>query len=197
MALIQDDDVVKKIATAGADPPLGHTILPGASNRGANRADAQTLSGLQHLTMESVLAIKDQIFWRRIVWEGLTKLLRYPSGRRMASHVAVEDASPVMSNHEEAIQNTESERRHCEEIHRCNRLTMVAQERSPTLGWLGIFRSLPHPPKHGTFRNVEAQHPELAMNPRRAPGAVLGDHAEDMFSQCLARRLPSNYGMFP
>ena len=59
MALIKNDDVVKKIATAGAYPPLGHTILPGASNRGANREDAQTLYGLQHLTMESVLAIKD------------------------------------------------------------------------------------------------------------------------------------------
>ena len=59
MALIQDDDVIKKIAAAGADPPLGHTILPGASNRGANRKDAKTLGSLQYFTMESVLAIKD------------------------------------------------------------------------------------------------------------------------------------------
>jgi hypothetical protein len=34
------------------------------------------------------------------------------------------------------------------------------------------------------------------MNPRRALGAVLGDHAEDMLLQFLARRLPSNDGVF-
>ena len=52
MALIQDDDVVEEIATAGADPPLGHAVLPGASNCGANRSYAQTLYGLQRLTLK-------------------------------------------------------------------------------------------------------------------------------------------------
>ncbi len=120
----------------------------------------------------------------------------YSRRRRMPSDIPSKNAPSVVSNHEEAIQHAESESWHGEEIHRCNRLTMVAQERNPTLGWLGIFGSLPHPPKHSAFRNVEAQHPELPMNPRRAPSAVLGDHAEDMFSQCLARRLPPNDGVF-
>ena len=59
MALIQDDDVVEEIATAGADPPLGHAVLPGGFDCGANRSYAQTLYGLQRLTLKSVLAIKD------------------------------------------------------------------------------------------------------------------------------------------
>jgi hypothetical protein len=73
---------------------------------------------------------------------------------------------------------------------------MVAQKRRPTLGWFGISGSFPHPTKHGSLRNVEAQHSEFAMDPRRAPGAVLGHQAKDQLPQFLARRFPTHYGMF-
>jgi hypothetical protein len=108
----------------------------------------------------------------------------------------MKNAPPIMRNHEEAIQHAKSERWQGEEIHSRNRLTMVAQERSPARGWRGIFGSLSHPPKHGSFRNVEAQHPEFAMDSRRAPSLILGNQAKDQFSHFSARRLPSNDGVF-
>ena len=108
----------------------------------------------------------------------------------------MKNAPPIMRKHKKAIQHAKSNRWHGEEIHRCNRLTMVAQERRPALGWLGIFGSLPHPPKHGAFRNVEAQHPELAMDPRCAPGVILGNQAKDRFSHFSVRLLPPNDGVF-
>ena len=59
MALVEHDDMVEEIAAASANPAFGHAVLPGTANGSANRDDAQTLYGLQNLTMESVLAIKD------------------------------------------------------------------------------------------------------------------------------------------
>jgi len=59
MALVEHDDMVEQIAAAGANPAVGHAILPRAPNRSADRAYAQILNGLQNLTMERVLAIKD------------------------------------------------------------------------------------------------------------------------------------------
>jgi hypothetical protein len=101
-----------------------------------------------------------------------------------------------MSNHEETIQHAESECWHGEEIHRRNCFMMVAEERSPAFGRPRIFGSLSHPPKHGAFRNLEAQHPEFAMDSRRAPSLILGNQAKDQFSHFSARRLPPNDGVF-
>lgn len=83
MAFVEHNRMVKQILTAGADPAFGHSVLPGAPDRGTNRANSQAVQGFQNLVMECVLAIKDQILWRGIVREGLTKLLSDPGGRRM------------------------------------------------------------------------------------------------------------------
>src|SRR5580658_8981711 len=188
--------MVEQIATARFDEPLGDSILPGASNGNSNRAHSKVLCGLHNVTLEGVLAIKYEKLRSGIVGEGLSKLLRYPGRSRMQCNVPVKNTPPIMSNHEEAIQHAELERRHGEEIHRCNGFAMVAQERRPTPGWLRVSWSLPHPSKHCPFRNIEAQHSEFAMDPRRAPSAILRHHAKDQLPQFLARRFPSNNGMF-
>ena len=145
---------------------------------------------------EGVLAIKYEKLRSGIVGEGLSKLLRYPCCIRVQCDIPVKNTPPIMSNHEEATQHAERERRHGEEIHRCSGFAMVAQEHRPSLGWLRVSWSFPHPSKHGPFRNVEAQHSDFPMDPRRAPGAVLGQQAKDQFPQFLARRFPTHYGVF-
>lgn len=59
MAFVQHNHLVEYVTAAIANETLGHTVLPRASNRGANRDNAQALHGLQYLTLESVLAIQD------------------------------------------------------------------------------------------------------------------------------------------
>jgi len=41
MAFVQRDYVINQLTAAAADPALSHSILPGASNRGAHRCDLQ------------------------------------------------------------------------------------------------------------------------------------------------------------
>ncbi len=196
MALVDHDDMIEQISAAVPDEALGHAVLPGTSNRGADWPYAKTLYGFQNLTMKSVLPIEDEVHWRGIVRERFTELLSNPRGRRVARDAAMKNTPPIMGNHEEAIEHAEGQRGHSEEVHRGNRFAMVAQKRCPTLGWLGISGSFAHPTKHGPFRNIEAQHSEFAMDPRRTPGAILGYHTEDQLTQFRARRLSSNYGMF-
>jgi hypothetical protein len=109
----------------------------------------------------------------------------------------VHNAPPIMRNDEEAIEYAEGERRHGEEIHRGNGFTMIVQKRRPSLCRLGIPRGFPHPALHGSFRNVEAKHLQLAVNARRSPGRVLGDHTEDQLSQFPADMSSSNAGPMP
>jgi hypothetical protein len=57
--------------------------------------------------------------------------------------------------------------------------TVVAQKSRPSLCRLGIPGSLSHPAQDGSFRNIETQHFQLAVDSRPSPRPVLGYHAED------------------
>jgi len=72
---------------------------------------------------------------------------------------------------------------------------MIAQKGRPSLCRFWIPRRFPHPAQHGPFRNVEAKHLQFAMNPWRAPGWVLPNHAEDEFAEFNADALPAGTWM--
>jgi hypothetical protein len=96
------------------------------------------------------------------------------------------DPASVMSDYEEAIENTEGERRHREEIHPRDCLTMIIQKSSPSLCRLLILRCLPHPALHGSLRRVEAQHLQFTVKPRCAPRWVLRNHAKNEIAELSA-----------
>ena len=62
---------------------------------------------------------------------------------------------------------------------------------------LRISRRLPHPAQHRPLRDLEAEHPQLAMNSRRSPRPILGHHAEDEFAQFPVHALPACTGAMP
>ena len=99
-----------------------------------------------------------------------------------------------MRNDEEAVENVKGQRRHGEEIHRGDRLTMIAQEGSPSLCRLMTPWCSPHPAQHRSLRKIEAQHLQFTMNPWSSPGAVLRDHAENDLPQFRADTLSSRSG---
>jgi len=191
VAFIQHDHVVEQIAAAGANPTFGHTVLPRTAEAGSFRLDAIALHGADDFFVEIRTAIKDQIARRRVVGKCLAQLLGHPCAGRMSRHIEVKDAPPVVGDDKEAIENTEGERWLSEEVHRCDDFTVVLQERRPSLCWLRISRRSSHPSQHRSFRDIEAEHLELAVNPRRAPGPVLGHHAEDKFTQLPAHSFSS------
>jgi hypothetical protein len=71
---------------------------------------------------------------------------------------------PVVVDDEKAVQNTERERWHGEEVHRRNGLAMVSEERQPSLYGIRIFWSSPHPSRDTPFRKIETQYEVLASH---------------------------------
>jgi len=146
--------------------------------------------------MKRVLAIEDENLWRGVVRKGIPQLLRYPCAGWMPSDVAVKNAAPMMSDHEKAIQHAERERWHSEEVHGGDRFSVIVQEGRPSSCRFGIPRGLSHPAQNCALGNLKPQHLQLAVDPRRTPGAVLGDQAKDQLPQLSTRGLPSDNGMF-
>jgi hypothetical protein len=97
-----------------------------------------------------------------------------------------------MTDHEETVERPEGKYRYREEVHCSNRFSVIAQERGPLSGRLRISRSFPYLSQHSSFRDVEAEHLQLAMYTRRAPGVVLGNHAKDQIAELLVAAAETN-----
>lgn len=67
------------------------------------------------------------------------KLLKNPQARRMLSDIEVQNAPPIMSDHEKAIEYAERDCGNGEEVHRGDGLRMVAQKSKPVLGRPGFL----------------------------------------------------------
>jgi hypothetical protein len=80
---------------------------------------------------------------------------------------------------EEAVEHTERNRWHGEEVHRRNRFPMVSKEGEPTFGRVKISRRSFHPTGDRSLGELKTEHEEFPMYPRRSPGWVLGNHLED------------------
>jgi hypothetical protein len=128
---------------------------------------------------------------RLFVGPRFAQLLCHPDGIGVLGHIEVQDLTPVMADNEKAIQNTKRERRDCEEVHRSNCLAMIPEERQPSLRGIWVSRGSPTPSRDSSLREIAAPLEQFAVNARRSPGWILGNHAKDqctsVFRQLCAR----------
>ena len=144
--------------------------------------------------LHSVLPVpvEDQKPRNRAKRKGLPRLLHNPLARRMLGDVAVQDAPPVMSDHEKTVQHAKPDGGNREEVHRGNHFLMVAQKGQPSFTWLGVpWRSF-HPAGDRPFREFEPEHQQFPMDAWRSPSGVVLNHAEDQLAQLLRRRPSPN-----
>jgi hypothetical protein len=189
MPLVKNDDMIEQVSPAITDEAFCDTVLPRAAKATPLGFDSEALDSADDLGIEIGCAIEYEILLDRIVREGFTQLLYRPSACRMLGYVTVEDVPPVVGDHEEAIDHSKRQRRHCEEVHSGNRLSVVAQKGRPLLRRLRTPGRLPHPAQHRPLRDIETKQPQLTVDPRGSPSAVLGHHAEDQLAQSLLTHL--------
>ncbi len=150
--------MVQQFPAAAAYPALRNSILPWAISRSGWLAT----HGFEHLgyfSSEFCISVQDHVIGRAVVGEGLAELLYYPAAGRMLRGVEMNDPPPVMANHKEAIQNTESGRGDCKEVHPRNRFAMIPQEDPPTLPRIPLTPNLSQVPRDGPLRNLQAKFP--------------------------------------
>jgi hypothetical protein len=197
MALIHHDYMVDQITAAVANPALGDSVLPRTSEAGPFGLDAEALHCIDHLLIEVCCTVEDQVTGERIVWNGLTELLDPSRAGRVFGDATAQDSAPIMRDHEEAVQHAKGQRRHGKEVPRSNGFTVIAQKRRPSLCRLRRPWRHPHPAQHGPLGNVEAEHPQSAMNAWRTPRWVFGNHAEGEFMQFNADAPPARPSSMP
>ena len=101
MPLIEDDDVVQTLAADRADDAFNVGILPG---RARCRPDGRETVGVDRPTerrVEGRVAVVEEEPRVRLVGKGLAELLSGPCGRGVRRHIDMQDASPVVGQHNE------------------------------------------------------------------------------------------------
>ncbi len=80
VCLVQDDDVVEKLAAEGANDAFTEGVLPGRARRSENLDRAHALHSSAELATVDAVAITQEVAWRRVIGERLDDLLRRPGG---------------------------------------------------------------------------------------------------------------------
>src|SRR5215472_2511979 len=111
----------------------------------------------------------------------------------ISSHIEMQDLTPVVADDEKAVQNTKHERWDGEKVHRSNGVAIVPEERQPLLDGIWTSRGSPDPSRDTPFREIETQLEQFAVNARRSPGGILGNHLKDQGANLLADTLPPSY----
>src|SRR5262249_1684453 len=133
MTFVEYDDVVEQLSAYTSDPALRDSILPRAAVCSPRRFDAERRHRRYDLRGENRIAVEDQMPRRRLEPERLPQLLDDPRRCRLVGDVEVEDATTRMIDCEPRIDQMERHRRDYEEIHRRDRVAVVAQELDPAL----------------------------------------------------------------
>jgi hypothetical protein len=107
------------------------------------------------------------------------QLLNDPTAGRMPGDIEVQDASTVVADDEEAVEEVEGKGGDGEEVHGRDGFAMITKKCPPTLGAFRISGCELHPAGDGSLGYLKAQHAQFAMNAWSTPGGVLGHHLEN------------------
>ena len=103
----------------------------------------------------------------------------------MLCDIEVQDAPTIVTDDKKAIEHTERDRWHGEEIHGRNRFPVITEKGKPARSRLRISRCPFHPTRERSLRDIKTEHEKLAMDAWRSPRWVLNDHSEDQFPNFL------------
>ena len=179
VSLVEDEYVIQKISATASNPAFRDSILPGTSETDPLGFDATGYQQIRHILVELRISIQNRIAVGTRFQESFPQLLNYPRIRRMFRDIEMEDFASTVFDDEEAIQNPEGEGGHGEEVHGCDDLAMIAKESSPEFACLVARRQAPNITRDRTFRDVEAEFQEFAMNPGGTPRRIFLHHPLD------------------
>src|SRR5580700_3354514 len=113
-----DDHVIDTLPANRPYDAFHVGTLPGRPSCREHFLDAQRLDLPREFEAENVVAITPQVTGNLVKREGLPQLLAGPLGGGMGGDIEMQDATAVVSQHEEHVEGLEANRWHREKIDR-------------------------------------------------------------------------------
>ena len=171
--LIEDDQVIEKLSATTSDPAFRNSIVPGTCRDYAPRFHAAGCQKIGYLHAKLAVAIQNHVAVSTRFRKCLPQLLRYPGAGRVFRDIKMKDPASTVFDHKEAIQDSEGQGRHGEEVHGHDDIAVIAQESSPQLAGLLTGIQAPEIARNSAFGNVESEFQKLPVNSRGAAACIL------------------------
>src|SRR5262249_414095 len=115
--------------------------------------------------------------------KGLPQLLDYPFRGWVGGSIEMQNAAPVMSQHQENVKNLEADRGDGEKIDGDQLLDMILEESAPSLrrrfmAWHHVFA-------HAALIDVNGKFEQFAMDAGCTPAGILPAHLADQLSDLM------------
>jgi hypothetical protein len=154
--------------------------LPGRSRGAQDFVDTH----VSHLSPEGIaedgIAVAQQIARKLVKGEGFSQLLSGPLGGWVGSHIAVENATPVMGQYQKHIENLETNGRHGKEVDGDQLLSVILQKCAPSLR--RRFAAAHHVFAHAALSDIDAKLEQLSVDAECTPTRILAAHSADEMS---------------
>ncbi len=174
MGFIEHDDVIEALSPYGAADPFAVWILPGREWCDRHFFDTHAFDTFLEIVSINAIAITDEKTWCFIVRKSVDDLLGRPFGVRIRGNVEVNDLSPVVTEHDEDVQNAKCRCRNGEKVAGRNVVNVIIQKRSPSLG--RRFSGADHVFSHRCFGNLVSKQEQFAQDSGCAPRRILPGH---------------------
>ena len=125
MGFVRDDDVIQHVTPATRHPSLRHTVLPRTLDGGSDRSDFERSHHCRNLNSIFAITVEDQESRRRLKRKRFSELLNDPGACWMFRDVEVQNPPTVVADDEETVEQVESNRWNCEEVHRRDGFPMI------------------------------------------------------------------------
>src|SRR5450755_319735 len=126
--------MIEALAPDSADHTLDLSPLPWRSRRTKHLLDAHVSNLLCEVIAKDSITVSQQVARCSVPGESIFTLLGRPFRGRMSRDVEVQDAPPLMGQHQEHIQNLKTDSRHGETVDRNKLPDVVVQKGAPRLG---------------------------------------------------------------
>ena len=170
---MEHDHMIEALTTNGSNHSLYVGSLPRRARCRENFRDAHVSHLCSEVIAKNRITVAQQVARELGKGKCFPQLLSRPLGGRVGGHIEVQNAAPVMSQHQEHIKDLETDRGHREEIDGDQLLGVILQKCAPSLR--RRFAVAHHVFADAAFPDIDA---ELSSSPwmRGAPQPGFSRH---------------------
>jgi hypothetical protein len=133
VGFIQHHHMIEQLPANRADEALRRPVLPGALERRALGMETETLDRLGDRWAEDRVVVVDQKPMQRRVEKRFAQLLGHPPSSWTRGDAEGKNASPSVIERKPDIEQPEAHRRHDEEVHSRDHVSVIPKEGGPAL----------------------------------------------------------------
>jgi len=187
VAFADDDEVIEALAADGPDESFDVRILPRRTRRNGLLLEPKGRHAFGELLAVGTITVAQQVLRRSFEREGVYDLLPGPSCRRSLGDGEMQHLPAVVGQNREDKENTESDRRHREDVDRDELFRVVGEEGPPRLR---RWSALTLRPALSDCRggNLKPEVREFRVNPGTAPSGIGLPHAANQIDQLAVLR---------